>query len=139
MKYAIIYWSRYGNGKKIVNRLEKKLPGETKLFKTDEADPKAMPEADFYVFSAPAEAFRVQRNMISFMKGIKGMEGRKYGIINTHGMDRNWLGSMEKVLTKKKMKMVAGLDFKVGKEANTGNALPDGWEAEVDEFANKLK
>jgi flavodoxin len=139
MKYAIVYWSRYGNGKKVVDRLATKLSGETKIFKTDEADPKSMPEADFYVFSAPAEAFRVQRNMRSFMKKLDGMQGKKYGIINTHGMDRNWLSSMEKFLNKKKMKMVAGLDFKVGKDANTGDALPDGWKAEVDAFANKLK
>ena len=139
MKYAIVYWSRYGNGKKIVDRLATKLPGETQILKTDEADPTSMPEADFYIFYSPTEAFRVQRNMRSFMKGIKGMEGKKYGLINTHSMDRNWLDSMEKYLSKKKMVKVAGVDFKVGKEANTGDALPGGWEAEVDEFASKLK
>ena len=139
MKYAIIYWSRYGNGKKIIEHLAGKLAGDTQILKTDEADPKAMPEADFYIFSAPAEAFRVQKNMRSFIKNLKGMEGKKYGIINTHAMDRNWLSSMEKTLTKKKMEKIAGIDFKVGKEANTGNALPDGWEAEVEIFAAKLK
>ena len=45
---------------------------------------------------------------------------------------------MEKLLTKKKMDKVAGIDFKVGKDANTGNGLMDGWETKVDEFAEKL-
>jgi len=142
MKYVIVYWSRYGNGKKIVNYLSNKLKEkkeETQVFKTDEADPSSLPEADYYVFSAPAEAFNVQRNMRSFMKHLEGMEDKKYGIINTHGMDRNWLSKMEKLLSKKKMVKVADVDFKVGKDANSGNALSDGWENKVDDFVGKLK
>ena len=140
MNYVIVYWSRYGNGKKVVENLATKLgkKGETKIFTTDEADPTSMPEADMYVFSAPTEAFNVQKNMRKFIKKLQGMDGKKYGIINTHGMDRDWLGKMEKLLTKKKMEKVAGIDFKVGKDANTGNGLMDGWETKVDEFAEKL-
>lgn len=141
MNYVIVYWSRYGNGKKVVETLAGKLKDKSKnvqVFKTDEADPKAMPEADLYVFSAPAEAFNIQRNMRSFMKKLEGMNGKKYGIINTHGMDRSWLAKMEKLLSKKNMVKVAGVDFKVGKEANTGNALMDGWETKLDEFVKKL-
>ncbi len=114
MNYVIVYWSRYGNGKKIVNNLATKLNqkgGEIKILKTDEADPAAMPEADLYVFSAPTEAFNVQRNMRSFMKKLKGLEGKKYGIINTHGMERNWLNKMEKLFLKRNMVKVAGVEF----------------------------
>jgi len=53
-------------------------------------------------------------------------------------MDRSWLGKMEKLLSKKNMEKVAEVDFKVGKDANTGNGLLDGWETKVDEFAGKL-
>lgn len=141
MKYVIVYWSRYGNGKKLVDRLAQKLKGkkaEIQLLKTDEADPTNMPEANVYIFSAPSEAFNVQKNMRTFMKNLEGMEEKEYGIINTHGMNRNWLPKMEKLLSKKKMVKVAEADFQVGKEANTGNALIDGWEAKLDEFAGKL-
>ncbi|KYK22159.1 hypothetical protein AYK21_04155 [Thermoplasmatales archaeon SG8-52-2] len=140
MNYVIVYWSRYGNGKKVVENLTTKLSkkGETKIFTTDEANPSSMPEADLYVFSAPTEAFNLQKNMRKFMKKLKGMDGKKYGIINTHGMDRSWLGKMEKLLSKKNMEKVAEVDFKVGKDANTGNGLLDGWETKVDEFAGKL-
>ena len=140
MNYVIVYWSRYGNGKKVVENLTTKLSkkGETKIFTTDIANPSSMPEADMYVFSAPTEAFNVQKNMRKFMKKLKGMDGKKYGIINTHGMDRNLLGKMEKLLSKKKMEKVAEVDFKVGKDANTGNGLLDGWETKLEEFAGKL-
>lgn len=141
MRYVIVYWSRYGNGKKIVENLTGKLKNkaeEVKVFKTDEADPKSMPEADLYVFSAPTEAFNIQRNMRSFMKNIQGLEEKKYGIINTHSMNKNWLNKMEKLLSKKSMVKVAAVDFQVGKNAQTGNGLPEGWESKLDEFAGKL-
>ncbi len=141
MKYVIVYWSRYGNGKKIVDNLAGKLKGKAadiQIFKTDETDPASMPDADLYVFSAPTEAFNIQRNMKNFMKNLQGMEEKKYGIINTHGMKKNWLNKMEKLLSKKKMVKVAAVDFHVGKDAQTGNALADGWEAKLDEFAGKL-
>ena len=141
MKYVIVYWSRYGNGKKIVDYLESKLKSkkaEVKVLKTTNADPTKMPVADMYIFSAPAEAFNLQRNMRSFMKNLKEMDGKKYGIINTHGMKRNWLGKMEKLLNKKNMEKVASVDFKVSKEANTGNGLMDGWEEKINDFAKKL-
>jgi flavodoxin len=141
MKYVIVYWSRYGNGKKVVEYLDKKLKdkkAQTQIFTTDEANPKEMPEADYYIFSAPAEAFNVQRNMRKFMKKLEGMDEKKYGIINTHGMDRNWLGKMEKLLSKKNMVKVAEIDFKVGKEANSGDALMNGWENKIDNFVGEF-
>ena len=141
MNYVIVYWSRYGNGKLIVDYLDKQLKNKgakTQIFKTDDTDPTNMPEADFYVFSAPTEAFNVQKNMRTFMNNLNGMDGKKYGIINTHGMNRNWLNKMEKLLSKKKMIRIAGVDFQVGKDANSGNGLMEGWEKKVDEFAGNL-
>jgi len=141
MKYVIIYWSRYGNGKKIVDHLAKELKErkiETQIFKTDEADPTSMPKADLYIFSAPTEAFNIQKNMRSFMKKLNDMEEKKYGIINTHGMKKNWLNKMDKILSKKNMIKVASVDFQVGKDANTGNGLMPGWEEKVNGFAEKL-
>ena len=143
MKYVIVYWSRYGNGKKIVDNLTKKLKAknaETQIFKTDEAEPAAMPDADIYIFSAPAEAFNVQKNMRKFMKNLNGMENKKYGIINTHSMkSKNWLYKMEKLLSKKNMIKVAEADFLIGKEGQqTGEGHMEGWEAKPDEFVGKI-
>ena len=141
MKYTIIYWSRFGNGKKIVDSLSIKLKEksiETKILKTDEADPATMPEAYLYIFSAPTEAFNVQKNMRNFMKKLEGMEDKKYAIINTHGMKKSKLDKMEKLLSNKQMTKVAGVDFQVGKDAKSGNALPDDWEEKLNEFIGKL-
>jgi flavodoxin len=116
----------------------KKKKAETTIMTTDEANPAALPEADMYIFSSATEAFNVQRNMRSFMKKLESMDQKKYGIINTHGMDRNLLNKMEKILSKKNMVMVAGVDFKVGKEGNTGNDLMDDWEKSLDAFIEKI-
>jgi flavodoxin len=137
MNCTVIYWSRYGNGKKIVDYLSEKLDdkgSKIQVFKTDEANPSSMPQSDLYLFSAPTEAFNIQKNMRNFMKKLEGMDGRKYGIINTHGMNRNWLNKMEKLLSKKNMVKVACVDFQVGKNANSGNGLMDNWESKVDDF-----
>jgi flavodoxin len=141
MKYVIVYWSRYGNGKKAVEYLSetlKRKPAETQIFTTEEADPTSLPDADAYVFSAPAEAFRIQTDMRKFMKNLEGVGGKKFGIINTHGMKRNWLGSMEKMLSKKNMTKAAAVDFRVDGDPKTGDALPDGWQKSIDEFAQQL-
>jgi flavodoxin len=142
MKYVIVYWSRYGNGKRIVDYLAGKLKKKTsdvKIFKTDESDPTDMPKADLYIFSAPAEAFNVQKNMRKFMKNLQGMENKKYAIINTHGMqNKNWLKKMEKLLSKKDMKKIAEIDFHVGKKASSGNDIEEGWKEKIDTFAGKI-
>ena len=78
--------------------------------------------------------------MKTFMKKLKGMEGKKYGIINTHGMKKDRLEKMEKLLSKKKMIKVANVEFHVeGDGVQTGNGLMKGWEGKLDEFAGKLE
>jgi flavodoxin len=141
MKYVIVYWSRYGHGKKLVTYLAEKLNDkkiETKIFRTEEVDPASMPEADLYVFSAPAEAFSLQRTFKGFLKRLEGMDNKKYGIINTHGMDKNRLGQMEKILNGKNMVKIAEVDFKVGKNIKNGNAFLEDFKPKIDKFAGKL-
>ena len=53
------------------------------------------------------------------MKNLEGMEEKKYGIINTHGMKKNRLNKMEKLLSNKKMVKIAEVDFQVGKDAKS--------------------
>jgi flavodoxin len=142
MNYTIVYWSRYGNNKKIVNYLAEKLrkkKAEAQILTTDEANPDSMPEADVYIFSAAAEVASIHKNMRKFMKKLQGMNGKKYGIINTHGTKRDRLDKMEKLLSKKKMVKVAEVEFYVeGDGVKTGNGLMNGWEAKIDAFVEKL-
>ena len=140
MKYVIVYWTRFGNNKKIVDYLAQKLQGEVQTFKTDEADPFAMPDADYYIFSSAAEAFRLQKNMKEFMKNLQNMDQKKYGIINTHAMKKkNWLKKMEKLLTKKKMVKVAEVEFHMKGDVDQAKGLQEGWEAKLDAFCAKLQ
>jgi len=142
MNHCIIYWSRYGNGKKVVEYIENKLKDkkqEVQVFKTDEADPTSMPDADIFFFSAPTEAFRIKKNMRIFMKKLKGMDGKKYGIINTHAMkNKNCLGNMEKILSNKKMMKIAEVDFQIGEGQNKGEGLMTGWDEKLEEFIEKF-
>ena len=141
MKYVLVYWTRYGNNKKIVEYLAEQLQqkgAETQILSTDQANPTALLPADVYIFSAPTEAFRIQSNMRMFLKGLSGVEGKKYGVINTHAMKRNWLDSMRKMLDKKKMVYVAGVDFRMGKIGEKEFGFLEDWELKVAEFAVKL-
>jgi len=137
----MVYWSRYGHNKKLIDFLEnilKKNGGETQIFTTEQANPTALPNADVFIFSAAAEKFNLQQNMRKFMKNISGMDGKNYGIMNTHAMKKNRLSKMEKLLSKKNMVKIAEADFQVGKDISSGNAFIGNWKAKLDEFAKKL-
>lgn len=139
MKYVIVYWTRFGNNKKIVDYLADKLQDEVQVFKTDETNPASMPEAEYYIFSAAAEKFMVQKDMRNFMKALENMSNKKYGTINTHASNKNWLGKMEKILDKKGMAKAAEVDFQIVGGMNEQSTIVDGWEAKLDAFCAKLK
>ena len=142
MKYVIFYWSRFGHNKKIANLLSEKLSkkGETKVFNTEDIEPNKIPDADLYVFSGSAEAFRLEKNMRKFMKKLKDVSGKKYAIINTHGMKKNWLKSMDKILSKKDMEKVAEIDFRITSEGQKqGKGFVDkNWGEKIDSFSKEL-
>jgi flavodoxin len=142
MKYVMIYWSRYGHNKQIVDYLSELLSKkghETIVFKTEDSDPVSLPDADVYIFSASAEAFRLQKNMRKFMKKLSGMQEKNFAIINTHAMkNKNWLKSMDKILSKKGMKKVAETHFIIGEGQEKGEGLDDGWKEKLKRFSEKL-
>lgn len=139
MKYAIIYYSRFGNNKKIVEHLAQILmkKGQVQVLTADKT--KSLPPADVYVFSAAAERFSIQSDMKTLMKNLIGMEGKKYAIINTHALKfKSWLGRMDKLLSKSGMAKIAEIDFRVGDGTKKGSGLAEGWEKRLEEFAGKL-
>jgi len=139
MKYVIVYWSRFGNNKKIVDALEPllKKKGDVQVFKAIEVNSAKMPDADYYIFSAAVEALMIQLDMKILMKNIEDLDGKKYGIINTY-KNRNKLKKMEKLLNKKKMIKIAEVDFAMGENFKAGKGLQTGWEGKLQEFAGKL-
>ncbi len=143
MNYIMVYWSRYGHNKQIVNYLKDTLESKghsSQVLNADEADPKSLPDADVYIFSAAAEAFRIQKNMRNFMKNIDGLQGKKCAIINTHAMKkRNWLKSMDKMVSKKNMDKIAEIDFKIGEGQDKGEGLSDDWQSHLISFIESLE
>ena len=143
MNLTMVYWSRYGHNKQIVDYLKNTLGNKghsVQVLNTDEADPKSLPDADVYVFSAAAEAFRIQREMRNFMKKMDGLQGKKCAIINTHGMKKkNWLKSMDKMVSKKNMEKIAEIDFVIGEGQNKGEGLQQDWQSQLGEFIEKLQ
>lgn len=142
MKCVMVYWSRFGHNKQIVEYVDEKLTDsghDVNVFKTDDADPMDLPDADVYVFSAAAEAFRVQKNMRVFMKKIDGLDGKKFAIINTHAMKKkNWLKGMDRILSKKGLVKIAEVDFRIGDGQNKGEGLGDGWQQKLKGFIEKI-
>lgn len=141
MKYVMVYWSRYGHNKKLVESLEEMLKtkgSDIQIFSTEQTTPTSLPDADVYIFSAAAEKFTLQQHMRKFMKNLSGMDGKRYGIMNTHAMKKNHLRKMEKLLSKKNMVKIAETDFQIGKNMSSGNAFLGDWQAKLGEFAKKL-
>lgn len=142
MKFVMVYWSRYGHNKQIINYLSEILSEkghDASVFTKEDSDPGFLPDADVYIFSASAEAFRVQKHMRKFMKKLSGMQGKKFAIINTHAMKRkNWLKSMDRILSKKGMEKIAETDFIIGEGQDKGEGLQDGWKEKLEKFIEKI-
>ncbi len=143
MKIAIIYSSRYGNGKKCVDFVDDKLRAkghEVQVINAPDANPAQIPQADMYIFSGATEAFNIAKGIRGYLKKMPKMEGKKYAIMSTHGMKRAIaLKKMEKLLTnKKKMKIISTIDFRIGDGSFEGNGLPEGYESDLQNWVEKL-
>ena len=141
MRYVIVYWSRFGNNKRIVEKLEGLLKpkGTVQVFEAGTPGAAKLPDADVYIFSAAAEKFSIQGDMKKLMKNLRGMEGKRYAIINTHALKfKSWLGRMGKLLKASGMAKVAEVDFRMGPGTDKGKGLGHGWEEKLAEFAGKL-
>lgn len=143
VKYAIIYSSRYGNNKRLVELLSEDLRGrghEVQVVNANESDPSSPPEAERYVFSGASEAFSIARPMKAYMKGLPSLDGKGYALINTHCMKkRTMLKKMAKILDKKGMRKVTETDFHIGDTNESKLGLPEGYEEKLRAFAEKIK
>ncbi len=71
MKINIVYESKYGNGRKMLDELVEKLENkkhEVKLFKFTETDPGSLPPANLYIFHSPTRQFRLPPRVRSFIE-----------------------------------------------------------------------
>ena len=139
----MVYYSRFGHNKQIVEYIKEKLSNKghtVNVIESTQSDPKNLPNADVFVFSASVEAFRIKKEMRHFMKKMDGVNGKKCALINTHGMKkRNWLKSMEKMITKKNMQKMAEIDFIIGEGQDKGEGLEKDWKKKLDGFIESIQ
>jgi flavorubredoxin len=143
MKIVMVYSSRYGNGKKCVDCVNAQLKAkghEVQILNAPESNPAQIPPADMYIFSGAAEAFSIAKGLKNYLVSMPVLEGRKYALINTHGMKKpRALPKMEKILSgKKKMIKVGEIDFRVGDGAQQGNGLPEGYQAQLASLVDRF-
>lgn len=142
MRVVIVYFSRYGNGKKCVDCVEaemRKKGHEVEVLAANVSDPAKVPQADLYIFSAAAEQFGLNNEMKAYIRGMPELAGRKYALINTHGLKKpRGLPRMTKFCTEKKMVKLAEIDFQIGKDGKAGNGLPADYQARLTQWVAGL-
>ncbi|MBM4250047.1 MAG: hypothetical protein FJ149_11620 [Euryarchaeota archaeon] len=142
MKVVIVYSSRYGNGKKCVDVVEARFKAKghsVEVLAAGQADPAQIPPADLYIFSGATEAFGLAKPIKQYLSGLPELSGRRYALINTHGMKKaRGLPRMEKILSGKRMVKAAEIDFQVGDGTDKGNGLPSGFEARLSGWVDRL-
>ncbi len=87
MKVCIAYESKYGNGKKCVEHLEKIIRAKghnVNVFSIRDVKPDSLPQSDLYIFSAPTHMGGPPGKMKRFLKKLDiKQEGTKYSLITT--------------------------------------------------------
>ena len=118
-----------------------------------EASAKALPPADLYLFSAPGRMGKPIGGMRRFLKGLHAPAGARYAILTTEGAPQpdkktGQLPTEEEqaryqrvIPIMSELHQGAGMvEVATGKVLVTGmkGPLEDGWQAKVDEFADRL-
>ena len=88
MKINIIYESKFGNGKKMLDELSQILKDkkqEVELFNFTETDPGDLPQANLYLFHTPTRQFMLPLGVRSFVKRFTPpAEKAKYALSTTY-------------------------------------------------------
>ena len=140
MKINIVYESKFGNGKKMVEELagilnEKKQ--EVKLFPVTKTKIEDLPEAGLYIFSTPTRQFMLPPAMNSFLKKFEPPANKtKYALMTTYLDPRTIaLKKMEAILKTKEIEKAAD-GFKV-RTLGIKGPLED-YKSKLGKFADEL-
>lgn len=141
MKVCIVYESKYGNGKTCAEYLQSVISRkghDTEILSIREIKPKLLPQADFYIFSAPTHIGGPPGKMKRFLKNLKCEEKEgKYALITTCvDLNTKALQKMKDILQPKgMMKISDGLKIKV---TGMKGPLEDGYDKKLEEFAAEI-
>ncbi len=160
MKVAVYYHTKFGNNKKIAERIGADLKAkgiDVEVHNIEESNPKALAKADVYVFGTGTRMGKPVGKMRRFAKkASKNLpDGTKYALVATHGKEtpnkktgkmptpeeiqkyRRTLPLMTEAIGPGKVKVADLVVLVVYTEGLKGEA-EEGWEQKVDEFVAKL-
>ena len=156
MKIEYFHASKFGNGAKVAEEFKALMAAKgvmVNVHHVRDAEPKAMPPADLYLFSSPGRMGKPLGRARRFLKKVALPAGTKYALLTTEGAPRpdkktgrmpseeetaRWQRVrpvMNEVLEAKGLVKVAE-----GKVLVTGmkGPLEEGWQKKVEDFAAQI-
>ncbi|WP_043496936.1 flavodoxin family protein [Georgenia sp. SUBG003] len=152
----VVYYhaSRFGNGAAVAARFADIMAARgitVDVRRMRDSDPKNVPAADVYVFSAPGFMGKPRRTARSFVRRVRLQPGARYAILTTEAAvkpDKNgqmpdpeklerWqqvMPIMRKLLEGKGVEVAEG----TVKVTDLKGPLEDGWEEKVRAFADEV-
>jgi len=158
MRIEIYHASKFGNGAKVAEELRRVLVlkgHEVNVHHIDDARPKEIPLADFYIFGSPTRFGGPIGSMKRFLKKIQPPSGTKYANFATHGdvipdkktgkmptadeinRMRRTIPIMDEILKEKGLVKVTEKIFLVSADEIKGHLI-DGWQEKVVAFAAQI-
>ncbi|UCG70330.1 MAG: hypothetical protein JSV09_04745 [Thermoplasmata archaeon] len=158
MKIELYHASKFGNGAKVAEELQRVLEAKghkLNLHHIKEANPKALPHADLYIFGSPTRMGRPIGGMRRFIRRVTLPSGTKYAVFATHGEAapdkktgkmpteeeikrwRRTIPIMDEVLKGKGLLKIADKKFFILADTLKG-PLKEGWQEKVEEFAAQI-
>jgi len=158
MRIEIYHASKFGNGAKVAEELRRVLVlkgHEVNVHHIDDAKPKEIPPADFYIFGSPTRFGGPIGSMKRFLKKTQLPSGTKYAIFATHGdvvpdkktgkmpttdeinHMRRTIPIMDEILKEKGMVKITEKIFLVSAEEMKGHLI-EGWQEKVVAFAAQI-
>ena len=140
MKINIVYESKFGNGKHVLDELSQLLKDkkqEVELFRFTETDPGNLPRADLYLFHSPTRQFMLPPGVRSFIRRFAPpVEKAKYALSTTYMDPRTIaLKKIDAYLRKKGMVKVTE-DLKI-KVLEIKGPLEE-YREKIEDFADRL-
>lgn len=156
MRIQYVHASKFGNGALVAEEFAARMRAHgaaVEVHHRREVDPKALPEADLYVFSSPGRFGKPIRNMRRFLAQVQLPAGTHYAVLTTEMAPKPDKATgqmpteeelakyqrvrpiMHEILQGKGLVKVA--DGKVYVTAMRG-PLEDGWQHKVETFAESL-
>jgi len=156
MKIEYFHASKFGNGAKVAEEFKALMAAKgvmVNVHHVRDAEPKAMPPADLYLFSSPGRMGKPLGRARRFLKKVALPAGTKYALLTTEGAPRpdkktGRMPSEEEMARWQRVRPVMNEILEVkglvkvaeGKVLVTGmkGPLEEGWQKKVEDFAAQI-